>query len=67
VALPHELADLINIERDRNRELELIKSKTALYQISRLQGEEASIKKLIAQLAHKGILRDLPYHYPLEQ
>jgi len=59
-ALPHELTDIITIERDRNRELESLKSKTATYQISRLLGEEASIKKRISQLAQKGFYEN--YH-----
>jgi len=59
-ALPHELTDIINIERDRNRELESLRSKTAVYQITRLQAEEGAVKKRITRLSQKGFYEN--YH-----
>ncbi len=54
-AMPHELADVIHIEKDRNRELFSLRSKTSSYQITQLQAEETSLKRRLVALQRKGL------------
>ena len=59
-AMPHELADVIHIEKDRQRELASLRSKTSAYQITQLQAEEASLKHRLSSLQRKGLYENYP-------
>lgn len=53
-AMPQELGDIIRIEKDRGREIHLLRAKTSAYQIDRLNAEEASVKRKLIALQKKG-------------
>jgi inner membrane protein len=59
-AMPHELADVIHIEKDRNREIASLRAKTSLVQINLLQAEETSLKRRLAALQRKGLYENYP-------
>jgi len=53
-AMPQELGDIIRLDKEREREIKSLKSKTSAYQIDRLNDEEASIKRRLISLQRKG-------------
>lgn len=53
-AMPQELGDIIRLNKEREREIKALKSKTSAYQIDRLNEEEASIKRRLIALQRKG-------------
>ena len=53
-AMPQELGDIIRLDKEREREIKSLKSKTSAYQIDRLNDEEASIKRRLITLQRKG-------------
>jgi inner membrane protein len=53
-AMPQELGDIIRLDKEREREIRSLKSKTSAYQIDRLNDEEASIKRRLIALQRKG-------------
>ena len=53
-AMPQELGDIIRLDKEREREIKALKSKTSAYQIDRLNEEEASIKRRLIVLQRKG-------------
>jgi membrane-bound metal-dependent hydrolase YbcI (DUF457 family) len=59
-AMPHELADVIHIEKDRTREIASLRAKTSLVQINLLQAEETSLKRRLAALQRKGLYENYP-------
>ena len=52
--MPQELGDIIRLDKEREREIKSLKSKTSAYQIDRLNDEEASIKRRLITLQRKG-------------
>jgi len=54
-ASPHEIAGLINLDKEIERELEVLKRKLCSYQISHLRNEESRVKKRIEILRDKGL------------
>ncbi len=59
-AMPHELADIVHIEQDRQRELFSLRSKTSSYQITQLRAEETSLKRRLTALQRKGLYENYP-------
>ncbi|MBP7583465.1 MAG: hypothetical protein KBA61_05505 [Spirochaetes bacterium] len=59
-AMPHELADVINIVKDRQRELFSLRFKTSSYQITQLQAEESSLKRRLIALRRRGLYENYP-------
>jgi len=54
-ASPHEIAGLVNLDKEIERELEGLKRKLCSYQISQLRNEESRVKKRIEILRDKGL------------
>jgi len=54
-ASPHEIAGLVNLDKEIERELESLKRKLCSYQISQLRNEESRVKKRIEILRDKGL------------
>lgn len=54
-ASPHEIAGLMNLDKEIERELEGLKRKLCSYQISQLRIEESRVKKRIEILRDKGL------------
>jgi membrane-bound metal-dependent hydrolase YbcI (DUF457 family) len=54
-ASPHEIAGLVNLDKEIERQLEGLKRKLCSYQISQLRNEESRVKKRIEILRDKGL------------
>ena len=54
-ASPHEIAGLVNLDKEIEREIEGLKRKLCSYQISQLRNEESRVKKRIEILRDKGL------------
>jgi len=54
-ASPHEIAMLVNLDKEVERELEGLRRKLCSYQIAQLRNEESCVKNRIAILRDKGL------------